>query len=272
MRPAGIIPAGRLAWLSVVGMRIGWTTERRTEWLARLEAWTAWPLTALALTLIPLLVAPYVLSLSSSTVEMLDGIDYAIWGIFAADLLVKLFIAPNRLSYLRAHWFDAVLVLLPMLRPFRVARSVRALRLLRASRAIVAAVRVLIIGRTILVRRGLHYVLLAALAVITLGGSLGVVFERDAPDASIKSLPDGLWWAVTTVTTVGYGDMFPRTAAGRGVGVILMLLGISLFGILTANLAAFFVEEREDEVLTELRALRRQVEELSQRPASESDE
>jgi voltage-gated potassium channel len=159
-----------------------------------------------------------------------------------------------------------------MLRPFRVARSVRALRLLRASRAIVAAVRVLIIGRTILVRRGLHYVLLAALAVITLGGSLGVVFERDAPDASITSLPDGLWWAVTTVTTVGYGDMYPRTAAGRGVGVILMLLGISLFGILTANLAAFFVEEREDEVLTELRALRRQVEELSQRPASESDE
>ncbi len=238
-------------------------------WLARLERWTAWPLTVLALALIPLLIAPYVLSLSPSAVETLDGIDYAIWGVFAADLLCKLFIAPNRLYYLRTHWFDALLVLMPMLRPFRVARSVRALRMLRAGRAIVAAVRVLIVGRTILVRHGLHYVLLAALAVMTVGGSLGVVFERDAPDASIRTLPDGLWWAVTTATTVGYGDTYPKTAAGRGIGVVLMLLGIGLFGALTANLAAFFVEEREDEVLTELRALRRQVDELSRRPTPE---
>jgi voltage-gated potassium channel len=246
-----------------MGARIAWTTERRSEWLVRLERWTDWPLTVLALALIPLLVAPYVLSLSRSTVHMLDSVDYVIWGIFAAELVVKVVIAPRRLRFLRTHWFDVVLVTLPMLRPFRVARSVRALRLLRASRAVVAGARVLIVGRSILVRHGLHYVLLAAVAVITVGASLAVAFERDAPDATIQTLPDGLWWAMTTATTVGYGDLYPRTAAGRGVGVVLMLLGITLFGALTANLAAFFVEDKHNDVAAEVRALRQQVEELT---------
>jgi len=245
--------------------KIDWTTERRADWLARLERWTDWPLTVLALVLIPVLVAPYAFSLSPSTIRALDGIDYVIWGIFVADLLIKLVIAPRRTRYLGDHWFDVVLVTLPMLRPFRVMRSLRALRLVRASRAVVAGARVLIVGRTILVQHGLHYILLAALAVITIGASLAVAFERDAPDASIRTLPDGLWWAVTTATTVGYGDVYPRTAAGRGVGVVLMLLGITLFGALTANLAAFFVEDKENEVAAEVRALRQQVEELTQR-------
>jgi voltage-gated potassium channel Kch len=79
-------------------------------------------------------------------------------------------------------------------------------------------------------------------------------------------------WAMTTATTVGYGDMYPRTAAGRGVGVVLMLLGITLFGVLTANLAAFFVEDQENEVVAEVRALRQQVEELTRRLNARAEE
>jgi voltage-gated potassium channel len=229
--------------------------ERRAAWLARLERWTDWPLTLLALALIPLLLAPSLFDLSPHTQATLDDLDYLIWGVFAADLLAKLAIAPQRRAYLRAHWFDVVLVALPVLRPLRLVRSVRALQALRAVRSVAALARVLAVGRRVLVRRGLHYALLAALACVLVGGSLATAFERDAPDATIRTLPDGLWWAITTVTTVGYGDTFPRTAAGRGVGVALMVLGIALFGIVTANLAAFFVEEREDEVLIKLRAL-----------------
>ena len=62
-----------------------------------------------------------------------------------------------------------------------------------------------------------------------------------------------------TMTTVGYGDVYPRTDVGRGVGVALMLIGVGLFGVIAANLAALFVGEREDAVLVELRALRDQV-------------
>jgi hypothetical protein len=56
------------------------------------------------------------------------------------------------------------------------------------------------------------------------------------PDANSRSIPDALWRAVTTVTTVGYGGRFPTTPAGRGVGIALMLVGIALFGLLAGSL------------------------------------
>jgi voltage-gated potassium channel len=67
--------------------------------------------------------------------------------------------------------------------------------------------------------------------------------ERGAPDRNIDSFAEALWWGVTTVTTVGYGDTFPVTAAGRGVAAVLMVLGIGIFGLLAASLAAYFIEQ-----------------------------
>jgi voltage-gated potassium channel len=72
-------------------------------------------------------------------------------------------------------------------------------------------------------------------------------FERGDPEANITSIPDALWWAATTVTTVRYDDRFPSTAGGRGVAVVLMITGIALFGFLAGSLASFFVERREEE-------------------------
>lgn len=232
----------------------GWQSDNDREmWLARLERWTERPLTALALILIPLLLAPDLFSLSAEAEDTLVAIDYLIWGIFAVDLAVKLAVAPDRLRYLRVHWFDVLLVALPLLRPLRVVRSVRALRSLQAGRAGVAAMRALVGIRRALARQGLRYTLLSGLVVVVATGSVVVAVERDAPDSTIRSLPDGLWWAVTTVTTVGYGDTYPTTAAGRGIGVALMLIGIGLFGVLTANLAALLIDEKDDEVLAQLR-------------------
>ena len=123
--------------------------------------------------------------------------------------------------------------------------------------------------RRILSRHGLDYTLLAALLIVVVSGALVTVAERGHDDATIRDLPDGLWWAVTTVTTVGYGDTYPRTPLGRGIGVALMVLGISLFSVVTANVAAFFVEEREDELLAEVKALRREIQALK-RPEERS--
>jgi len=235
--------------------------ERRADRLARLERWTEWPLTVLALLLIPVLLAPELFELDSETEAVFDALDYLIWGVFAADLLAKVAIAPARGRYLRTHWVDVALVALPMLRPLRLARSTRVLRLLRLGRVSVALGRFTAGARRILSRHGLDYTLLAALLIVVVSGALATVAERSNDDATIQDLPDGLWWAVTTVTTVGYGDTYPRTALGRGIGVALMLLGISLFSVVTANVAAFFVEEREDELLKEVRALRRELRE-----------
>lgn len=104
---------------------------------------------------------------------------------------------------------------------------------------------------------------LALLSVFVIAG-LVVIVEHEAAGASVDDFPTALWWSATTVTTVGYGDTAPVTAVGRGLGVLLMFVGIGVFGIFTANVAAFFVEEegksegksREQELLVEIRALR----------------
>jgi len=67
--------------------------------------------------------------------------------------------------------------------------------------------------------------------------------ERDAAEANIASFGDGLWWALTTMTTVGYGDRFPVTLEGRLVAAALMLAGIAVLGVLTASIAAWFLSQ-----------------------------
>jgi voltage-gated potassium channel len=92
----------------------------------------------------------------------------------------------------------------------------------------------------------LSWVLLIALALNLIAAALVLSFERDMPGSNIHSFPDALWWAVTTITTVGYGDRFPVSPAGRGVAVVLMVSGIALFGIITASIAAYFVEQKTE--------------------------
>jgi len=109
-----------------------------------------------------------------------------------------------------------VVVVVPMLRPLRVLRGARLLRLLRLARLVAFAVEGLSEVRDVLRRRGLSWVLLIALALNLIAAALVLSFERDMPGSNINSYPDALWWAVTTITTVGYGDRFPMSPAGRG--------------------------------------------------------
>ncbi len=231
-------------------------TARREALLINVERWTEWPQTILSLALIPILLVPHLFSVSSSTVTMLDDLDYLIWGVFIAILLISVAIAPRRWHYLKHHWLDVVLVALPMFRPLRALRSFRLLR------ALVATDRLLVGAKALLVRRGLHYIMLTALIVVITAGSLVTIFERDSPGATITSFPDGLWWAMSTVTTVGYGDMTPRTSIGRGVGVALMLVGVGLFGVITANFSAFFIEAGADESAIHLKEVNERLKRL----------
>lgn len=73
------------------------------------------------------------------------------------------------------------------------------------------------------------------------------ISERTVEGSNIKNFSDGLWWAVTTVTTVGYGDRFPTTSEGRLLAVMLMIVGISLVGVITASVAAWFVKMSQDD-------------------------
>jgi voltage-gated potassium channel len=207
------------------------------------------PLTVLALVMVPLIVLPLVMELSPATEAAFLAIDYVIWAVFAAEYVIKLYLAPNRRQFVARHVPDLVIVLVPVLRPLRILRSVRLLRLLRLALLTGLAVKGLRETRNILRRRGLNWVLLIVLVLNLIAAAIVLEFERGNPEANIDSYPDALWWAVTTITTVGYGDRFPMSPAGRGVAVVLMVAGIAIFGVITASIAAYFVEQKAEEDL-----------------------
>jgi voltage-gated potassium channel len=159
--------------------------------------------------------------------------------------VAKAYLAPSRIVYLRRHWFDVLIVVLPFLRPLRLMRSASGVRVLGVARLVPVLGRIVYSAKFVLNQHGLKYVLLAGLLIMLLSAGLITLFERN-DNGSIRDFDDGLWWAATTITTVGYGDKFPVSHEGRGIAIFLMLVGISMFSILTANIASFFVKTSED--------------------------
>lgn len=197
------------------------------------------PLTFLALLMIPVLLAPYIWSrLPDPIDEVVEFLDSAIWGLFAADYVFRLHLAPRRLTFVRTHIPDLVVVLVPFLRPLRALRVLRLLGF---------AAKGLREAKAIFRTRGLGYVVLSVFALVFICAGLILSTERRAQDGNIESYADALWWAAATITTVGYGDRFPTTPAGRGIAVVLMVSGIAFFGVLTASVAAYFVETERRE-------------------------
>ncbi|MEV6309630.1 potassium channel family protein [Streptomyces sp. NPDC051840] len=193
--------------------------------------------------------------------------EWTVWAAFAADYVVRLALAPAKWLFVRRHPLDLLAVILPLVQPLRLLRLVSTLLLVgrRARRAPQITMTVYVGGSVI---------------GLMMFGSLAVLqVERNAPDGNIHTLGDAVWWSFTTMTTVGYGDLAPTTGLGRLLAVGLMLSGIALLGVVTANIAAWFISrfERDDaqerrqtallEALTaEVAALRGEVARLSGPP------
>jgi len=213
--------------------------------LERFERATELPLLILALAMIPLLLAPVVVDLNDTAEATVLALDWFIWAAFAIEYVIRLALTEHRARFIRQQWPDLLIIVLPFLRPLRIMRSARALRLLRLARLAAILTVVSREGRRLLTRHKLHYALLTT-GVMIVACALLVHAAEDGQGGSIDSVGDALWWAITTVTTVGYGDTFPVTPAGRGIAAVLMATGIALFGVLTANLAALLVEGGSD--------------------------
>lgn len=201
---------------------------------------------------------------NSSTI--LDYADNMICCIFMLDFAISLYRAPNRLSYfLSWGWID-LLSSIPAVDFLRIGRLARILRILRVLRGIKATK---ILADFVLKRRSQSTCLAAAIVVVLLVivSSIAVLQFETSPEANIKTPQDALWWAIVTITTVGYGDRFPLSTEGRVVASFLMLAGVGLFGILSGFVASWFVQptqqEQESEIrmlLAEVKSLRRLVE------------
>jgi voltage-gated potassium channel len=170
---------------------------------------------------------------------------FAIWFLVVLEFLIRYIVVSDRRRYFACRPIEPVMVALPFFQVWKILGVEQTSVIWGEGFSRFVA---------ILRHRGLFRVLLAATGLLFLGGWVVLLCERHATGANIHNYPDALWWAVVTVTTVGYGDRFPVTGGGRAVAVILMLVGIGLIGVLTATVASFFVQEHTDANKDQLQA------------------
>ena len=218
--------------------------------LDRYERRTEWPLAAVAIAFLGLYSVQVLAQPRGLTAR---AVEIAMWGLyctFVIDYAARLYLAKPRVKWFFKHVLDLALVVLPFMRPLRLL-----------SLAVVIDVLQRAVGHTI---RGkvIAYTVCGAV-VLVYAGSLAILqAERDQPSSKITSFGDAVWWAITTVTTVGYGDLSPVTTMGRVVAVALMIGGITLVGTVTATLASWIVQRVAEEDTASEAATRAQIEEL----------
>jgi len=183
---------------------------------------------------------------SDSTGTILAYADTVVCGFFLMDFLKSLWEAQNKWHYLRTWGWIDLLSSIPVIDPLRWGRAARALRILRVLRGVKSA------------RKMAHFlfesreqsafftsVLLTFLLLIS--GSMAILeFERDS-GGNITTAEDAMWWAVSTMTTVGYGDRYPVTPEGRLIAVFLMTAGVGTFGVLAGLVASWFLSPAAEE-------------------------
>jgi voltage-gated potassium channel len=193
-------------------------------------------LTLLAvLFLIVFSIPAFVVDLSDNAQRYIELVQWICWLAFAFDLFFGLLTSKSKKEYLLKHPLELMSVLLPFLRPLRLMRVISFGGL---------ALQKIAMGKqfAITLKVALTAVFVSYIAAVQI-----TISERDIEGSNIKTFSDGLWWAVTTVTTVGYGDRFPTTTEGRILAVMLMLVGISLVGVITASVASWFVRLSQEE-------------------------
>ncbi len=197
-----------------------------------LEGWqrsAEWPLTVAAVVfLVSYSLEVLVPGLSSGTRAVLRVVDLATWGMFVVDYVGRVVLAPARPRFVLHHLPDLLVVVLPLLRPLRLLRLLVLLRFINRG-----AIRTLQ-GRVA------TYVVLATLFVLYAGALAELQAERGS-HGPIQTFGTAVWWAVTTITTVGYGDTYPVTTQGRLVAAVLMVAGVALLGTITATLSSWLV-------------------------------
>lgn len=229
------------------------TDSDRTYISVRLARWrelTDFPLMVLALASLPMLLLEADRdSLQHSDQLVVDVVNLIVLIAFVVDYVVELSLASRRRAFVRHEWSSLLIVvtqavaLLPGLGAFGVMRAMRATRVFRflaiAARAAAVAGSAAQGGRELLRKHAAGLGLgLAGMTWITSAAAFTI---SEGGEGRAHSFADSLWWSATTITTVGYGDVYPVTPVGRLIGGFTMVVGISTFALVTAKIAQFLI-------------------------------
>jgi len=217
--------------------------------LARWRRWTDAPLLLIAVGSLPLLLLEIVADrLSESDQIFLTAVNVLVFVAFAVDYGVELAVTNKKAAYVRSHWASLLIVvsqflaLLPSLGILGVLRGARALRVIKT------LIRVIGIGAASKEQCRKFFKEKAASVAFVMAGltlvtsAVAFTLAEDVGDGRrINSFFDSLWWSAATITTVGYGDIYPVTATGRIIAVFTMVVGISTLAVVTARIAQFLI-------------------------------
>ncbi len=174
-----------------------------------------------------------VFSSQEQLVRDLETASGVVYYVFAIDVVIRLFAAENISRFLKSSWLEILALIIPFIRILRVFRVVVAARGLRP------------FLKSRIATTGTFIFLLLPLTWFT--GAVAVLdAEKGGTDASITSLPDALWWSLATLTTVGYGELYPKTFEGKLVAGILMIMGIALFSAGAGMFASWIMGEKKN--------------------------
>ncbi len=209
----------------------------RHDLVDRIERATRFPMALLGVAWLVLAIVVLTTDINGSASEVLVGTLFVLWVVMLVEYLVRLVVTPDTRGYVKRRWVEPATVVLPPLQGWHLVGIERVSLLVHEGE---------LRTESILKHHSLFRVLIAVVATLFLGAWLVLLFEENAKGSNIHDYPDALWWAIVTITTVGYGDRFPVTEGGRVVAVVLMLVGIGLIGVLTATVASVFVKEHTD--------------------------
>jgi voltage-gated potassium channel len=217
--------------------------------LDRYERRMEWPLAAVATVFLVVFSVRVLDQPRGGLSTFLTVAWWATYGVFVIDYVVRIGLAEQRLRWFVRHLFDFAIIALPALRPLRLLSLAVVIKTLQSA-----------IGHNI---RGkvIAYTAFGSI-VIVYGASLAILDVERGHNPHMNNFGDALWWAFTTVTTVGYGDTVPVTVEGRFVAVALMVAGVSLLGVVTATLASWIVQRVSEEDTAGEAATAAQIEEL----------
>ncbi|MUL83288.1 potassium channel family protein [Mycobacterium sp. CBMA247] len=200
--------------------------QRLDKWEARAE----WPLASVAAVFLAAYTVEVLVQPHGLAARALDLVTFLTWAAFTVDYAARLYLAEDRKRWFRTHLVDLAIVVLPLLRPLRLLRLVVLIGVIQ--KAVGHAIR----GKVVL------YTISGAILLVYVASLAVLQAERGQSDAHITNFGDAMWWAITTITTVGYGDMYPVTTTGRVIAALLMIGGISLVGSITATIASWIVQ------------------------------
>lgn len=190
-------------------------------------------------------------------------VDVLIWLAFVIEYVTGISVTKDKKKYAKQNWLNLFIILVSPPLPLKALKGFEGLRIIRVLRVLRVFV---VLGRgtkgfkKFYAKNSVNYIIYLTVILIFFCGLIFSIFEKG------KSLFDGIWWAIETVSTVGYGDIAPLTTGGRAIGIILIFLGIGFMSMLTAAISAYFVEKDANQdtkkILEKLELVSRELEEL----------